>query len=124
MQRLEQRWVLGRGGEHLLGEASIQVQQVGADARLELVGEGDAVEAGGTRQGSRSRVEPVEAELAAYCGERVDGDPAIRRQLASRHGEHPRPTAREDRLAARADGRAVPAGQNAESDERRTDPVA
>ena len=90
---------------------------LGVEPTLELGGRSlDPVRA---RERHGRPVEAVEGELRTQCGERVERDPAVRRELAARNREHPRGSDREDRLAARAGRAAVAAGQDAKAGERR-----
>ena len=91
------------------------MQQVPARRRVELHGPRDLREARRTGQRTRTAVEVADAELL----ERVECDPAVGRQLASGHAQHPGRSARVDGLPARVRGRARAARQDAQPPERR-----
>ena len=97
----------------MLGEAAVVLDQMHADARVELgpaerepTCAFDALDR--AREGKRPAVDPVQVELCPKHPERVERDPAVRRQLAARDAEHPTGPSVEDRFAARGRRRAVP----------------
>ena len=70
------------------------------------------------REGERRPIEAVQTELGAKHAERCERDPAVGRELAARHAQHPALATKVDGLPAGARGRAVPGGEDAQPGER------
>src|SRR5579884_2127175 len=77
-ERLEERGILERRGEHLGDERAVEMEQMRARCAVELDRPGDSVEAGRARERPRPARDAPDTRLA----ERLERDPPVDRELA------------------------------------------
>jgi len=99
--------------------AAVQVQQVAPHGRVQPGEEPRRRNAPGSRERLRAPVQPVQAELRPELLERVERDPAVRRELPACDREHPGASDRAHGLARRTGGLVGAARQDAQPGERR-----
>src|SRR5437899_2501187 len=122
VKRVEQVGIRHSGSKYLLGQGPIQMDEMRADRRVE-VGHAARKPAHAlawvdrAREGERSPIEAVQTELGAKRAERFERDPAVGRELAARHAQHPCRTPKENGLAAGAGRCAVAHREDAQARE-------